>query len=153
MTKIKVEKVIVAPQQFVFDFISDFTNASQWVFGISKLDIVGEPKSGLGTVIDASIKLGPKTLHSVIELVDYQPPIAARTGHVSGFIFRSEWNFENIDDKSTRVIADLEYELPGGLAGRALGKVIEPFIAIAIHHSEATLSNRVEELYRDSLDV
>ena len=45
---------------------------------------------------------------------------------------------------------DFRYDLPGGLAGKALGKIIEPFVAQAIRHTDATLRRQVEQSAKHS---
>lgn len=149
MVHVHNESVIAAPQQFVFDYMGDFTNVPEWLFGITKLETISDIKQGLGAVYDGSMKLGPKTLHSVIKISRWEPPTAVETDHVSGFVFRSKWAVEAPSSESTRVIADIDYELPGGMAGRALGKIIEPFVAIAVRHSDETLRKKLEKMYQE----
>ena len=42
--------------------------------------------------------------------------------------------------------------LSGGLAGKGLGRVIEPFVSIAIRQTEATLRSNIERQYRAEHD-
>ena len=39
------------------------------------------------------------------------------------------------------------YFLPGGLAGRAMGKALEPIVALSVRHSDAALRKNIEALY------
>ncbi|MGI8678957.1 MAG: hypothetical protein ACR2LX_09770 [Jatrophihabitans sp.] len=40
------------------------------------------------------------------------------------------------------------YELPGGLAGKALGKAMEPIVGMSVRHSDAALRKNIEAAHR-----
>lgn len=150
MVHIHQESIVSAPQGFVFDYLGDMRNAGEWLFGIDRLEITGDLEHGLGTVYDGSVKLGPKTLHSHVKVVRWEPPSIVGFESVRGFVNRSTWTTRAVDATTTEIIVDLTYELPGGLAGRILGQVIEPFVALAVRHSDETLRNKLEARYRDA---
>lgn len=58
------------------------------------------------------------------------------------------WQFDSTGPESGVLTVDVHYQLPGGLAGRALGAAIEPFVAIAVRHTDAKLRQVLEERYR-----
>ena len=151
MVHVQHVSTIAVPRDFAFDYVADFRNGGEWVFGVTKLEIVGQTQYGLGAVCDGSIKLGPTTLHSHTKIVRWQPPDIVALESVKGFVHRSTWAFSKAGDETTELVADISYELPGGLAGRALGKAIEPFVGIAVRHSDKALRQVLEQRYRDSL--
>ncbi|GAB89487.1 hypothetical protein [Gordonia rhizosphera] len=55
------------------------------------------------------------------------------------------WRFADAEG-GTEVDVEFEYRLPGGLAGRALGTLLEPFIGQAIRHTESKLAEQVGRL-------
>lgn len=46
------------------------------------------------------------------------------------------------------VDAIVEYRVPGGLAGKLLGKTIEPFVKLAVGHTAHNLTTRIAEYRR-----
>ncbi|MBJ8340025.1 SRPBCC family protein [Antrihabitans sp. YC3-6] len=150
MVHVHNESTFAIPREYAFDYMSDLRNGGEWIFGITKLEVVGEPVYGLGTVYDGGMKLGPKTLHSVIKVVEFERPGSYRTDYVSGFELRTNWKINELGPEQCEVVVDINYELPGGIAGKALGKIIEPFVAIAIRHSDATVKKKLESEYKAS---
>lgn len=137
-----------APVAVVFDYVDDYRTVPEWMFGISKFRPVGDKDHGLGAVFEGSIKLGV-TLHSTVEVTRWEQHKVIEMKSIKGFVNRSTWTFKPVDEETTELDVHFNYELPGGLAGRAVGKAIEPFISIAIKHTEQTLRDKVEKLYAE----
>lgn len=150
MVHVHNRSVAAVPLAFAFDYTADFRHAAEWMFGISALDVVGDIKSGLGTVCDGSIKLGPKTLHSKVEVTAWERDKVIATKSIEGFVNNSIWRFQSVGEDRTEITADVIYELPGGIAGRALGRIIEPFVHLAVKHSDEKLKHQLEQRHRDS---
>lgn len=146
---VHVESTIAAPVEFAFDYVADFRNGSEWVFGVSKLEIVGELQHGLGTVFDGAIKLGPTTLRAQSKIVRWERPHVVGFESIKGFVNRSTWTLNDPGDGTTELVGDIVYEVPGGLAGRALGKAIAPFVGIALRQSEKALREVLEARYAE----
>ena len=150
MVHIHHEGAIGVPLDFAFDYIADLRNAGEWLFGVAKLEVEGDVTLGLGTTYDGAIKLGPKTLHSTVRVVRWEPPHVVGTVSELGFVNRSTWTLSSAGEEATDVVADIELELPEGVAGRVLGGLIEPFIAIAVRHSDDALRELLEKRYREA---
>ncbi len=148
MVHIHTERVVAAPRQFVFDYMGDFRNAADWIFGITELVAVGDTTLGLGTVYDGSMKVGPKTLHSIVKVTRWEPPTLFEHEHISGFVVDSTWRVNALECAESEVVVDIDYEMPGGIAGRVLGRIIGPFLSVAIDRSQDTLRNRLEKDYQ-----
>lgn len=138
------------PVEFAFDYMTDFRNARDWLFGVTLLEVRSEIQQGLGTVYEGGMKLGPKVLGAVFEVDRLERPSVMHLEYVSGFEVRSLWEFRSIDDEESELELNLDYELPGGIAGKALGRLIEPFVAIAVRHSDATARKILEARYAES---
>lgn len=147
-TRVRIDSTIAVPLGFAFDYVADFRNGSDWVFGMSGVEVVGERQHGLGTVYAGAIKLGPSTLRADSEIVRWEPPQVVAFESVRGFVNRSTWAFNAIDPETTALAADIEYELPGGPAGRLLGKALEPFVSISLRQSDRALRERLELDYQ-----
>jgi uncharacterized membrane protein len=140
---IRVESTFQAPLEVAFAYTADYRNVPDWLYGISKFDPVGDKDYGLGAVFDGSMNLGA-TLHSRIEVNDFEENRLIAFDSIKGFTNSARWTFSAVDANSSTVVADVTYQLPGGIAGKALGKVIEPFVKIAVRHSSAALQKHVE---------
>jgi uncharacterized membrane protein len=136
-----------APLEVAFAYVDDYRTVPEWLFGVQKFEPVGDLDRGLGAVFDGSMKLGPTTLHSTIEVTRWKADELIAFESIKGFVNRSTWHFASAGPEATELTVDFEYELPGGLAGKALGRAIEPFVAIAVRHTEHTLREKVEELH------
>ena len=47
------------------------------------------------------------------------------------------------------MIVKFSYEMPGGLAGKAMGRVLEPIVAMSVRHSDVALRREIEARYFD----
>lgn len=128
-----------APLEKVFAYVSDYRNVPEWLYGVSQFAPITKNDRGLGSTFDASINLGI-TLHSTIETNAFEEGRSFGFDSVKGFRNWSHWTFDAVDEQTTRITADVYYELPGGLAGKAMGRAIEPFVKIAVKHSSDQLA-------------
>ena len=136
---IHAETDCAAPVDQVFAYVDNYRNVPDWLYGISKFVPTTEKERGLGAVFEGSMHVGVM-LHSTVEVTAYDEGRMFEFESVKGFKNSSHWSFEAIDAKSTRIIADVQYSLPGGVAGKALGRMIEPFVKIAVKHSSEALA-------------
>ncbi|PTR24997.1 polyketide cyclase/dehydrase/lipid transport protein [Rhodococcus sp. OK519] len=148
MIHVRHKAVAIVPVDLAFAHIDDYRNVPDWMFGISRFDPIGSLDHGLGATYDATMQLGPKALKSTVEITEWEHDRLITLSSVAGFGNRSSWQFTPVDDDRTELSVDFGYELPGGLAGRALGKLIEPFVATAIKQTEANLRGQIEALNR-----
>jgi hypothetical protein len=123
MVDIHHEGTAHAPLHVAFGYIDDYRTTPDWMFGIAKFEPVGELDHGKGAVFEGTFQVKPVKLQSVVECTDWEA-----TG-----------------DEVTKVSVDFTYELPGGLAGRALGKALEPIVGMSIKHSDANLRKQIEQ--------
>lgn len=140
-----------APVEFAFAYVDDHRNVPKWMFGVSEFTPVGDKDHGLGAQFDTAIKLGPTTLHVRVEVTEWEQDklIALRT--IKGIKSTSSWRFSPNGDNQSEIDAAVDYELPGGFAGRALGKVIDAFVAPGVRHVDKHLRALIEESYTDSV--
>ena len=67
---------IGAPVDVVFDYVDDFGTTKDWMYGLHRIDPVGEQRKGLGAEYDGVMKLGV-SLTSRIRCTGYEPIIKA----------------------------------------------------------------------------
>ena len=72
MIEIHHTAVAGAPVAVAFDYVDDYHHVPSWLFGITRFDPIGEQDRGLGAVYDAAMKIGPKTLGSVVKVTGWE---------------------------------------------------------------------------------
>jgi uncharacterized membrane protein len=145
MVHIHHEGTTHAPLTVAFAYIDDYRTTPEWMFGLVNFEPVGELDHGKGAVFDGTFHVKPVKLHSTVECTDWVQDQLIEFNSVKGFRNWSTWRFEAISDTETKVTVDFTYELPGGLAGKALGKALEPIVAMSVRHSDAALRKHIGE--------
>jgi hypothetical protein len=135
-----------------FAYLDDYRNATAWMFGLEKFTPVGEKVHGLGAVFDGTFHVRPIKLHSTIEVTGWEQDELIAFKSIKGFPNRSTWRFTADGDSRTDVDIVFSYELPGGLAGKALGRAMEPVVALSVRHSDVALRKHIEAEYARSGD-
>ena len=142
---VDIVETVDAPLGATFAYVADYRTIPEWMFGVKKFEPVTENDYGLGSVFDVSLSLGvPITTR--IETVEFEEDRVIGMDSVKGFKATSRWYFEADGADRTKVTARVSYDLPFGPAGRAMGKVMQPFVRQAVthisHHLKANLENR-----------
>lgn len=150
MVHVSVEATAQAPIALTFDYVDDYRNAPRFLFGVQAFRPTTEISRGPGAVFDGSFHVTPVTLHTTIEVTDWEEHRLIAFRSVRGFAIRSSWEFAEDGPDRTRITVNFDYDLPGGLAGKALGKALAPIVALSARHSEEALRRQVEELHRGS---
>jgi uncharacterized membrane protein len=142
-----------APLEVTFGYLDDYRNAPSWMFGLQLFTPVGEQVSGVGAMFDGTFAVRPVKLMSTIRVTGWERDALIAYRSIAGFTNSSTWRFESAGDEehpATKVLVDFTYELPGGLAGKALGRALEPIVAMSIRHSDAALRANIEQHYAQS---
>ena len=144
MAKIHASIVIDKPLKEIWDYIVDYRNATSWIFGLIRYEPVGEQKTGVGAKVDMAVKLGPSTQESVIEYYEWVDYEVLTYKAVSGFQSGTATRFAT-EGSGTRVTLDGEFSLPGGIAGKVLGKAIGPAASLTATQSLKQLKEIMEK--------
>jgi uncharacterized membrane protein len=150
MVDIHHEGGCAAPLEVAFAYIDDYRNATEWMFGLAAFDPVGDKDQGLGAVFDGTFHVPPVKLHSTIEVTEWEHNRIIAFESIKGFRNWSTWEFTAVSPEETAVKVKFSYELPGGLAGRAMGRVLEPIVAMSLRHSDQALRTHIEQRYQTS---
>lgn len=134
---------IDAPAAVVFGYLTDYTKASTYMYGLEKLESVTEQTRGLGSKFEGTIKVGA-TLSAGLETVEFEEGKRLVLKSYKGIQNTSDWTVTPISDSRSRVTLQWEYDLGSGLAARALGKIVEPVMKIAAASSGKDLKKAVE---------
>ncbi|WP_067857991.1 SRPBCC family protein [Nocardia shimofusensis] len=147
MTVVKIAGTCAASAESAFAYVDDYRNLPSFLHGVHAFVPVGTQTEGVGTVFDATVKLGPATLHSRVEVVRWEENHALAVESVKGFEIESTFLFLPRGVDRCEVDAIVDYRVPGGLAGKALGRTIEPFVKIAVKHTTDNLLRQIAEFH------
>jgi uncharacterized membrane protein len=142
MPKARATITIEAPVDTVFAYVNEWTNAQKFTQDLVKWEPVGDNTTGLGAQFRAAMKMGPTTQESTLEITQHEPGSRLGWEPRDGFSQRGLYTFASTGD-GTEVSFEVSFDLPGGLAGRTLGKVIEP---VAKQNVGKTLKNLKREV-------
>jgi uncharacterized membrane protein len=137
-----------APLDVAFAYLDDYRTATDWMFGLAKFEPTGDQDQGLGAVFDGTFQVKPVKLSSTVKVTEWEQDKVIGFESIKGFKNWSTWRFTAAGPSRTEIDVVFSYELPGGLAGRAMGKALEPIVAVSVRHSDAALRRGIEARYR-----
>lgn len=135
---------VSAPRDRAFAYVNDHEHVPDWMFGVKRFEPVSEVTYGLGSSFNVVMNVGPKALSATVEVTEFVENELVRLESVKGLAAATLWRFDDTDN-GTNVSVEFSYELPGGIAGRALGAVIEPFAGQAIRHTDSALKAKLDQ--------
>ena len=144
MVDIHHEGSCAAPVEVAFAYVDDYRNATDWMFGLAEFEPVGEQFQGLGAEFDGLFQIKPVKLHSTIRVTEWKENELIAFESIKGFRNWSSWRFIAEGPSRTKIAVKFSYELPGGLAGKALGRVLEPIVMLSLRHSDENLRREIE---------
>ncbi|MGW1493542.1 SRPBCC family protein [Streptomyces sp. NPDC002402] len=147
MTEVRFVATCNAPVDVVFEYLDDYRNVVEYWHGMSSYQPVGEPDQGLGSVFEAVSKVGPSTLKSTIRTIQWEKNVRVAYKSVSGMDTSTSFDFAVVDESRSSVEFCIEFRLPGGIAGRALEKTLEPFVNTAARNTAENITKKAEEYY------
>jgi carbon monoxide dehydrogenase subunit G len=115
---------------------------------LTKWTPVGSTTHGKGAKFAVATKAGPMTLSSVVDITTWTENTAIGWTSREGFKQTGKWSFITSGD-GTDSTFDMDYELPGGVAGRMLSRVAEPIVRGNIQQSVRNLRSHVEKAARN----
>ncbi|MFW0790387.1 SRPBCC family protein [Gordonia sp. CPCC 205333] len=144
MTVISRQVVASAPRELAFAHVNNYKSVPTWMFGVTKFTPLTDQTEGLDSTFDAVMKIGPKSLHSTLKTTEWVENELIKLESVDGISAATTWRFADAEGGGTAVDVEFTYNLPGGLAGRALAAIVEPVVGQAIRSTETTLTKQVE---------
>ena len=135
---------IAAPVEQVFAFVDDHRNTTKYMKDLTKWAPVGSKTHGKGARFEVAMKAGPMTLSSVVDITTWTENRAIGWRSSEGFKQTGAWTFKKAGT-GTEATFDMEYELPGGIAGRMLSRAADPIVRGNIEQSVRALRAQVEK--------
>jgi len=149
MGKISITRVVDVPLDTVFDYVDDYHNTTKYMQGLSRWIPTGDIMHGKGAEFDVAMKAGPWDLGSVVEITRWTANKLIGWESRSGFHQDGQWAFKK-QGAGTELTFTLEYEFPGGLAGKALSRGAEPIVRMNLEKSLDTLVAKLQSVRRRS---
>jgi uncharacterized membrane protein len=134
---------IAAPVEAVFAYVDDHRNTTKYMKDLTKWTPVGSKTHGKGAKFQVAMKAGPMTLSSVVDITTWTENRTIGWTSLEGFKQKGRWTFKK-DGEGTDATFDMDYELPGGIAGRMLSRAAEPIVRGNIEQSVKALKRKVE---------
>ena len=147
MSHITVTEEIAAPVEAVFAYVDLHTNTTKYMKDLTKWAPVGSKSHGKGAKFAVAMKAGPLTLSSIVDITTWIENSAISWVSIEGFKQKGRWSFEPTDS-GTEATFDMDYELPGGFAGRVVARAADPIVRGNIQQSVRNLRSQVEKTAR-----
>jgi uncharacterized membrane protein len=137
--------VIAAAPRLVWDYIVDPDNALRYMSGVTRWEVVGERRIGLGARYRMLIRVGSAEVGGLIEVVEFAEERDMAWSSVTGVDQRGRWRLRETDDRRTRVEFRFAYGVAGaGLTGYVSELVAAPGLAGHLRRSLRQLKRQVE---------
>lgn len=144
MTEIRHHATMKGSREVAFDYVNDYRNVPEYMFGVSEFRPVTEQTSGLGSQFVTVLSVGLKTLESTVECTEWVENEVITMKSIKGFGANTEWRFADGDEPGTvEVDVMFGYTLPGGIGGRVLGGLLSQFVTPAVKHSESVIGKHL----------
>ena len=140
--------IVAAPLEFAFDYATDYRNAPDWMFGLTRLVPMGDKVRERGAVFDTDVRIGSTPL--LVEAIEWVANSAVTMKSIRGIEGQVRWTFRALPGNRTEIKTTVDYRVGFGIAGRALGALIKAMTATAIRHSDKHVRTNVETLYRQA---
>jgi uncharacterized membrane protein len=137
--------VISAPPKLVWDHIAEPSNYLHFMSGITRWEVEGARRQGLGARYRMLIRVGSAEVGGLIEVVEWEPERELAWSSVLGVDQRGRWRLRETPDGRTRVELRYAYGVAGaGISGWIAELVASPSIGSSLRKSLQQLKRQVE---------
>jgi uncharacterized membrane protein len=137
--------VVAAPPKLVWDYIADPANALHFMSGVTRWEVEGETRIGLGARYRMLMRVGSAEMGGLVEIVEFSEPLDMAWSSVTGVDQRGRWRLRKAGGGRTRVEFRFAYGVAGsGIAGYIAEHVAAPSIRRHLRQSLSQLKREVE---------
>jgi uncharacterized membrane protein len=137
--------VISAPPKLVWDHISEPENYLRFMSGITRWEVDGEQRTGLGARYRMLIRVGSAEVGGLIEIVEWTAERDLAWTSVTGVDQRGRWRLRSERDGRTRVELRYAYGVAGsGIPGWIAEMASAPTLGSHLRKSLHQLKRQVE---------
>ena len=142
--RIEESILIDASPEEIWPLISEAEGLSHVLAGVTRWEVEGRKKRGIGTRYHMLMEVGSAQIGGVIEVVEYEEPGDLAWTSITGIDQRGRWRLREQDDGTTQVTLRLSYHSPGGLLGVVADQVSARVVRGDIKESLERLRAEVE---------
>jgi uncharacterized membrane protein len=140
---------VSAPAEVVWDFIDDPARYLHFMSGITRWEVAGEQRTGVGARYRMLMRVGSAEVGGLVEVVEHDPPSELAWTSVTGIDQRGRWRLRERDADSLPPRTDVELRLSYGVAGAGLGgwlaeRIAAPMVRANLRRSLQQLKRQVE---------
>ncbi|EWM18740.1 SRPBCC family protein [Kutzneria sp. 744] len=139
MTEVRFVQECAAPVEAAFAYLADYRNVLDYWHGMTTFEPVGDLDRGLGATFRSETKVGPSTLKSTIRTVEWEENVRLAYRSVAGMDSATSFELTPIDGNRSQVAFRIEFQLPGGIAGKAMERTLMPFVSTAARKTAENL--------------
>ncbi len=144
MPDVTIDLDINAPSTDVFNYIADYTKCASYIYGLQYLAPLTDVTRGVGAKFEGKVKMGA-SLESCVEVTEFEEGVHYATQSFKGVKNGMDWTVTPTGDDSASVRLVWTFDFGSGIAGRTIGKLVEPFIKIAAKQSADDLKSGIEK--------
>jgi uncharacterized membrane protein len=133
------------PPARVWDFITEPLNYPHFMAGITRWEVEGGKRTGLGARYAMRMKVGSVEVGGLIELVEFEPPYDIAWTSITGIDQRGRWRVRPRSDQGTDVTLRLGYHAEGGVLGVITDRLAAPIVGGNLKRSLRVLKHRLEQ--------
>jgi uncharacterized membrane protein len=138
--------VVSAPPKLVWDYIAEPANALHFLAGITRWEVEGEQRTGLGARYRMLMRVGAAEMGGLVEIVEFSEPLDMAWSSVTGVDQRGRWRLRKAGGGRTRVEFRFAYGVAGaGITGYISERVSAPSVRRHMRHSLQQLKRQVEQ--------
>jgi uncharacterized membrane protein len=136
---------ISAPIETVWGVVSDPEQALSFMSGVTRWEIAGEERTGLGARYRVLQRIGSAEVGGLIEIVEWDPPRELAWTSITGVDQRGRWRLRSVASGRTNV----EIRLAAGVAGSGVWgwlaeRIAQPTVRSHLRATVQELSRLVE---------
>lgn len=144
MGRITVTETINAPVAAVFAYVDDYRNTTKYMKDMTKWEPAGDKTHGLGSRFALSMKVGPLNIDGEVEIDTWEENRAIGWKTLKGFKQDGSWSF-TAKGAGTEAAFSVDFDLPGGMAGKMMARAVEPAIKATLQGSVKQLKAQTEK--------
>jgi uncharacterized membrane protein len=142
--RVERELVINAPREVIWDYITDPGNYTTFFSGITRWDVEGRKRRGLGARYRMLMRVGSAEVGGLVEVVEFEAPGDMAWTSVLGLDQRGRWRLRERGPNRTSVVYRMSYQAPGGLIGWVTEQISAPVVRNYVRHTLENLKRHIE---------
>lgn len=136
---------ISAPIETVWGVVSDPERALSFMSGVTRWEIDGEDRVGLGARYRMLLRVGSAEVGGLIEIVEWDPPKELAWTSITGVDQRGRWRLRSLAPGRTRAEIRLAAGVHGsGVTGWIAERIAQPIVGSHLRQTVQQLARLVE---------